>query len=509
MQHDQLERQLDALNQKIVSLEAEIASREINCEQLQTLRQKFDALQTETSRKEEELLLVQKDLNAANTERLALESGKAKAKGEIHTLLLRLQDSERWMKNIREKMKEFGVSAPTESFEETWDKLGIFLHSAVFTGSPSTAPKDFSVEHVPKDTAITPNAQKTVAGSSQGFVRTTEFIYQTQNVSRSTHCTPEAHEGLGSELPNSTVDCVPDSQLSANIVPFSSFQKQLSPTRCPSIMEDTGDFEKLFAHTRTPPNNITPSRCPKSSQKPTSKRRRSVSSSSTTEKNASEGRPPKVPVSLTSQGDATKPQNLNGNGNNQKAVSFENQGAVSTEVHGNDTEVTPRAQEKHYGGLLSERRPLRSTQRTYSKVRQLPLSSRHRRGSGTENMDHKQSPTSIASGSSRKNSAREETKKRWAARGQKRPGRRTRGKNRYQSIAKPGLLLLQVNDTALDSASRATILANYKNISKHISKYVMRYIYMVVLGFINRPLTQNRHIRKTHYCCYILFFFRG
>lgn len=467
MQHDQLEQQRDALNQKILSLEAEISSREINCEQLQTLRQKLDAFQTETSRKEEELLLVQKSLNAANTERLALESGKAKAKGEIHTLLLRLQDSERWMKNIRQKMEEVGVSAPAESFKETWDKLGIFLHSTAFTGSSSTSPKDYSVEHVPQGTDLTPNAQTTVEGSSQGFFRTTEFIYRTQNVSRSTHCTPEAHEGCGTELPNSTVYCVPDSQVSANIVPFSSFQKQLSPTRCPSIKEDTEDFEKLFAQTRTPPNNITPSKRAKSSQKPTSKRRRSALSSSTTEKNASEERPPKVPVNLTSQGGAAKSQNLNDNGNNQKAVSFENQGAVSTEGHGKDTEVTPRAQERHYGGLLSERRPLRSTQRTYSKARQLPLSSRQRRGSGTENMDHKQSPTSIASGSSRKNSAREQTKKRLTARGQKRPGRRTRGKNWYQSIAKPGLLFLQVNDTALGSASRATILTDYQNISKH------------------------------------------
>ena len=422
MQHDQLGQQLDALNQRVVSLESELSSREVNCEQLQTLRKKLDAFQAEASQKEKELLSMQDDLNAANTERSTLESGKTKAKNEIHTLLLRLQDSERWMKNIRESMEELGVSAPTESFEETWDKLGMILRSAVLTGSPGSSPKDSLVKHVPEDTAVTPNSRRTFAGTSPSSERNTELVYRSQDVSRSTNCTPETQECFKSKLPNCTVDCVPYSQVSANIVPFSSFQKQLSPTKCPSFKENTEDFEELFAQVRTP------IKCPKSLQNPSSKRR-SDSSSSTAEKIASEKRRSKVPENLTSQGDTSKLQSLNVSSNGQEAVSFENRSAEVIVVRGENTAMTPKAQERHDEDLLSERKSLLSTQRTYSKAQQLPLSHRHRHESGTENVDHKQSPISITPRRSRKNSAREETKRKWAARGQKRPGRRTRGRN--------------------------------------------------------------------------------
>lgn len=364
-QRNQLEQQLEVLNQQVVSLKAENSSREVDCEQLRTLRIELDASQAKSSQKEKELISIQEDLNITNKERSALELGKTKAKGEIYTLLLRLQESEGWMKNVKEKMETLGVSVPTESYEETWNKLKMLLHWTVLNRLPNSTHKD-----APDDTVVTPNSRKTAAGPFQDFALA-ESTHRTQKASKDMDYILDAHKNLRSELPNSTVDYVPDSQKSTCIVPFSSFQGQLSPTKC-SSNEDTEDLENIFAELRTPPSHFTPVERPKSSQKLSGKRKRSISSNSTTEKKA-----------------------------------------------------------------------FRSTQRTYSKARQLSVSQRHKRDAGIENVDHIQSPMSIASGSGRKNSAREETKRRWAARGQRRPGRKTRGKEQGLSHAKPQLILFR------------------------------------------------------------------
>ena len=505
-----MQQQIHELNQRILTLESEIASCNADREQSQELQKELETLQAELSHKEEEHLSTQIKLGAVETARSALESGKTKAKGQIHALLLRVQDSERWMKNIKEKMEEFGISTPEETFSETWNKLEMLLQSAVFSKPSSIAPKHSlqQVGHVPEGTAIALTPHKMAASPSQGFVQTTEFIYRTHNVSRSTYSTPAGHERFRSELPNSTIDYVPDSQVSANIVPFSSFQRQLSPVHCPIPKDDPDEFAKLLAQTQTPPKN-----CPvKFPHSPAKQSKNVSSSSSTTEKDSSlpfhtkdtdEGTQLKTPGrctptrDLTVQIDADGSRNLNQSVDKQNAVSFEEQGAKEVEFYGRATESSyPGEQERFTGGLLSERRPMRSNQRTYSKIRQAPPTHDHERvpthddesrpaeemhteppyklrnkrakvstasgyprqrrhQGGTEKVERRLSPASLASGSGRQNTVHESSdNKRWAARGQKRPGRRTRGEVQHGYDADSGLFL-QASATAPDSARKA------------------------------------------------------
>lgn len=481
-QQDQLQQQIHDSNQRIFTLESKITSHDADREQQQELQKKLHKLQAQLSQKEEECSSVQGNLDASEATRLALESGKAKTKGEIHALLLRVQNSERWMKSIREKMEEFSISTSEEPFSEMWSKLEMLLQSAVFNRESSKdAPKHTlqQVGYVPGGTAIVSTPHKTTASPSQGFLQTTEFIYRTQNISRSTYSTPAGHGRFQSELPNSTIDYVPDSQASANIIPLSKFEKQLSPAHCSSPKDDPDELAKLLAQTQTPPNEDLV----KFPNSPVKENKNASPSNSTTEKNPSlltkdtdEGPQLKttgicLPARDSAvQIDVNESRNVNQSVDKQKAVTFEDQGVNQVEFDGRATELPyPETREQFSGGPSNERRPMRSNQRTYSKIRQAPLTNDHesipahhdksrpaeemhesphnnknkkarvstasgysrqrRREGGPEQIERRLSPASLASGSSRKHTADESSaNKRWAARGQKRPGLRTRGK---------------------------------------------------------------------------------
>lgn len=489
-QQDQLQQQIHDSDQKIVTLESKITSHDADREQVQEMQKKLHTLQDQLSQKEEECSSIHSTFDASETTRLALESGKAKTKGEIHALLLRVQDSERRMKNIREKMEEFSISTSEEPFSETWSKLEMLLQSAFFNRESSKDVPKHSLQQVgyaPEGTSIVSTPHKTTASPSQGIVQTTEFICRTQNISRSTYSTPTGgHERFRSELPNSTIDYVPNSQASANIIPFSKFEKQLSPAHFSSPKDDPAELAKLLAQTETPPNEDLV-KFPNSSAK---ENKNASPSSSTTEKDPSllslshtkdtdEGPQLKttgichLAKDSAAQIDVNESGNVNQNVDKQNAVTFENQGVNEIEFDGKATELSyPETQEQFSGGPSNKRKPMRSNQRTYSKIRQAPLTNDHesipthhdksrpaeemhespynnrnkkarvstasgysrqrRHEGGPEQIERRLSPASLASGSSRKHTANESsTNKRWAARGQKRPGRRTRGKGQH------------------------------------------------------------------------------
>jgi chromosome segregation ATPase len=98
-QQKTISQQFDEAQGRIVELNDRLSSKDTEFENLQ---KKLDACQMDLLGKEEELTQVKEKLCAAESARSNLETGKAKAKSEIHALLKRLQDSERWMKNIKE-----------------------------------------------------------------------------------------------------------------------------------------------------------------------------------------------------------------------------------------------------------------------------------------------------------------------------------------------------------------------------------------------------------------------
>ena len=80
-QQNLLQQKIDEANQSIATLEAEAAANASKASQ--ELEERLVTLQAEFSRKEEECSSMKQELSVANAATLTLESGKAKAKGEI------------------------------------------------------------------------------------------------------------------------------------------------------------------------------------------------------------------------------------------------------------------------------------------------------------------------------------------------------------------------------------------------------------------------------------------
>lgn len=466
-QHNLLQQKIDEANQNIATLETEAATNANNVDHKvsQGLEERLNTLQAEVSRKEEECSSMKQELGVANAAKLTLESGKAKAKGEIHALLLRVQDSERWKKSIKDKLEKFGISTSTEPFPETWNKLEMLLQSAIASGFPEVSSNNplQQVGCTPKGNIL--STPRKVCESPSQFVQTTELIYRTQNIP--TYSSPTGHETC------TTIDTVPDSQMSTNIVPFSSFQKQLSPVHCSTPNHDAGDFATIL--TQTPQKEY-----PKEDNSPIKESKNNLSSSSGTEKDEKSLSPVKL-TNKTSQtnddktprkqlrgadlidgGEGEQPHDTDFGGDKHRVVTFESQDTVNP--------GSKRSHEKTTEGFPNER-PVRPNRRTYSRIRKAspvrknerfavqneappsaqkagsdsPYDNRNKRArvstasnqsrshkqthSGSDYVERRASPASLASGSSRQNTANENSNQRWATRGQRRSGRRTRGKN--------------------------------------------------------------------------------
>lgn len=468
-QKNLLRQEIDEANQKITTLEAEAALSKVDQLALREFEKKFDELQSELSRKEEERLSIQKDLTAADTAKSALESGKAKAKREIHALLLRVQDSERWVKAIKEKLENYGISTSTESFPETWSKLEMLLQSAISSGFPDGS-SNISLQQVNCTPAVASTPCKGGESPTQEFFQATEVIYRTRNIPKSTCCSPVGRDSFQSGGGNGTIETVPDSQMSTNIVPFSSFQAQLSPMHCSPNHDDHDACDLADILTQISQREHHGKECSDPAND-----RSGRSSSSTTEKGANSLSPwkrmetnngnPKTsevrtPVTGPKFRNSTNDARGINNGDKQKAVTFEDQKIANT----GSKRRTPESSHREIPDRPTknfERRPVRQNRRTYSRHRRTspareqggpedmhadgelpyngnkrarvsPVSSypRQKQTQGArEPVERRLSPASLASGSSRQNTANEDpANKRWTGRNQKRPGRKTRGK---------------------------------------------------------------------------------
>ncbi|KAE8145167.1 hypothetical protein BDV25DRAFT_144902 [Aspergillus avenaceus] len=260
------QKQLGEANERITGLENEVAAtKEETSETSKRLQEKVESLQSDLLKKEEECARIEQDLSTENSARVSLETGKEKAKSEIHALLRRVQDSENWMRRIRDSLGLIHNALPSESETGIWKKLMTILDSAGLTSTLDT------IKQVEKLDERFPLCEDVGASGSiatvstpcrnenveHDIVQTTELIYRTRSVQRSALSSPiKGKDIVNDGLMNVESRIFPDSQQSCDIVPFSSIRQQLSPAPCIESEQDTSDIAAMF--TMAPENKGIP-----------------------------------------------------------------------------------------------------------------------------------------------------------------------------------------------------------------------------------------------------------
>ncbi|GMG30886.1 unnamed protein product [Aspergillus oryzae var. brunneus] len=255
-----MQRQLHEANEKAASLEKElIVVKEESSASYKLSQEKFDILQKNLLVKEEECTRIQKELSVETSARLSLETGKSKAKSEIHTLLRRVQDSEHWVKKIKESLDQVDALSPKEPFSETWNRLIALLQPLGVKNSLEATPLNEPTDEGAlicrnadaANTSIASTPQQSCRALENDVVQTTELIYRTQSFQKSAYSSP-ANESLKARVADVKLPCIPDSQQSNSIVPFSSI-RQLSPT---CSVSDQVPIEFAAMLVSTPEENI-------------------------------------------------------------------------------------------------------------------------------------------------------------------------------------------------------------------------------------------------------------
>lgn len=247
-----LQSQLDETRAEVKNLREKISSAEDNSEKSKELKKKIDLLQKSLSEKEAEILSMRNELDISKSEKLALESDKERAKTGIHTLLQKVQDSERWTKRIEEVLRKLEIISKEETLPEILDTIEERLQTMLKKGLPNLPTGSPHRRNIPQVGLKPPKRNPGRAGNNQQkintisqseeFVRTTEFIYRTHNsrteVSASPKRFPLSQSQTFAELPSS----FPETQLSSTIVPFSQVQN----TFCSQVpFSPTGDLNEL------------------------------------------------------------------------------------------------------------------------------------------------------------------------------------------------------------------------------------------------------------------------
>lgn len=469
-----LEQQLEEANEKIIANGRELSPREQKqCESLRELQTQLETLQASFQAKNDECSSMQNELFAANSAMSSLQSGKEKAKAEIYSLLRRVQESERWMKATKETLEKLGVNTADETFPETWNRLDALLQEKTLKSTPTAIPCGSPQSGPPSNGSIASTPRRNGGTPSEGIFQTTELIYRTQSVQRGASLPPGSLRESRLEVGGGRVNSIPDSQSTANIVPFSSIQNQLSPAHTFGQSEDATELTSMLMSTPTHKGFSAGSFGFNGTVLPSEEAEKPCYGVDLPE--GSSGNPDKQ--SVQTEKIAKQHSGLNC-GTKRKAVTFK-AGAPGASKTGNkvpeslNTSPRPSA----HGGLANERAPSRLNQRTYGKSQHLDSARESRKhslerepprveddansnirpgsrdddkrasASGTcrsrperktrrasEYFETRASPTSLASGSSRRSPATgQHAGKKWMGRSQRR-GRRSRGRNQvYRS----------------------------------------------------------------------------
>ncbi|KAF9886992.1 hypothetical protein FE257_010608 [Aspergillus nanangensis] len=256
-----LQDQLKTANEKVFRLEGELSDLSDSARTwAEDSRQKLAVLEDNLLKEKNEYLKVKKALSESNSALSDVEAVKLKTKSEVHELLRRLQESEGWLKKIRESLAEHGVSSPTQPFAETWSKLEVFLKSAnmeefLATKLPSrTNPVQLSVAPSCQPMPATP--QKHPGTPGQEVFQTTKLFYRKQTVHSSPFKSKTKTDRL--DFVTDILARLPASENPPNIVPFSRIRQQLPLASCSSSQDDSHLTEMLIM---TPEEKETGDEC--------------------------------------------------------------------------------------------------------------------------------------------------------------------------------------------------------------------------------------------------------
>ncbi|RDW74611.1 uncharacterized protein DSM5745_07273 [Aspergillus mulundensis] len=203
------------LQSSLTSLEAKYLE---NDDSHQNLQSELSSVRDTLAHSEEQTRALRKELEDANSARSTLESGKSKAKAEIHSLLKRVQDSESVTKTVKETLHQMGISRLEQPLSEALNQLERVLQTKN-ARQPTTAQ-----ERRLSDTPVEARNPRT-----KHKAHTTEVQTDPR--------TPVSH-----------ADQDLSSKRAGNIVPFSSILEGLSPVHQPAADSELFDLSAL-AHT--------------------------------------------------------------------------------------------------------------------------------------------------------------------------------------------------------------------------------------------------------------------
>lgn len=245
---------LDQANERIEKLSTKILKDERKLtDPSEEPQRTVESLREQLRKKEEECSLLQKELSAANSAKSSLETGKVKAKVEIHGLLRRVQESERWMKCIKRTLERVGIPSSKESFSETWEKLEALLRT-VATSKPSPRPVSSSQPSTGFPSPLDPNSlkgnstdpvlQKSMSPSH--IFQRTEFIYRTQSITSGAYSSPGRQSPAQAVAVEKTSKPAPKTQGTKDIVPFRDMYKRLPSKKTCSQNEDLETLTEIL-----------------------------------------------------------------------------------------------------------------------------------------------------------------------------------------------------------------------------------------------------------------------
>ncbi|KAJ5612767.1 hypothetical protein N7510_005961 [Penicillium lagena] len=251
---------LDAANSAKMDLEASLLTQtETGKSETAQVLQKLESLQAKIRQKDEELQITNQNLDAANSAKSNLETGKKKAKAEIHSLLRRVQEGESCLNTIREAAAKFTAMDSGEPFACTWSKLETLLQCAA-----AEVQKQASHYSTRKETATGNGidvSSKGIATSSPSkgkgsLMRTRDLLQQRPSVQPAAVYASEPHESSPSVIANSDTESTSNTHNpTSNISSFASLGARHSmDDDSISPFDDPAELEMLFMSTPDIPN---------------------------------------------------------------------------------------------------------------------------------------------------------------------------------------------------------------------------------------------------------------
>lgn len=217
------ETERQALQDSLSSLQDKATENE---EAHQTLQDSLSSIQSRLTSKEEEYRVLSKELEESNNIRENLESGKSKAKSEIHALLKRVQEAESATKMVRETLHRMDITQLDQPLPDMMDQLEKAFQAAN-SNQAAIVGRISSQARTPETSARVANSRTDLNAGNQEV-----------------HSDPEENE------PKTPINHYDEHSLlkqGGHIIPFSSIA--MSPTHCAVADGEPFDFSCMLMHT--------------------------------------------------------------------------------------------------------------------------------------------------------------------------------------------------------------------------------------------------------------------